>query len=271
MNDTAWIPVGDLGKAFQPEANTLAPTADLVGRSLLLNLADGRRLECRFEGADTLMLSGLDDAPNWDRQPCLTTRIRKGIYFVDFLRGAAPIISHSVVLDLNRGVCTLITGCLPTEAEAGLSLLQRAIQGRELTAVATQFVHGAIGVPFSESAPKHESTLELVDRRVEYTYSPTERYEHIYLNPSFYSWHCLLGSEQGLADTDRCHYYKIDELLYLFVWREKIVPTLGVVLLDLDQLKTTGKVFGYRGYDFDGVTNFAVGATVRLLNTTSRA
>ena len=67
---------------------------------------------------------------------------------------------------------------------------------------------------------------------MEYTYSPTERYEHIYLNEDFYTWQCLMGSEKGLADTDRCHYLKLGEQLYLFVWREKIVPTLGAVVAD---------------------------------------
>ncbi|MCS6036118.1 hypothetical protein LNQ52_01035 [Klebsiella pneumoniae subsp. pneumoniae] len=33
--------------------------------------------------------------------------------------------------------------------------------------------------------------------------------------------------EKGLADVDRCHYVQVAEDLYLFVWREKIIPTLG--------------------------------------------
>ena len=38
---------------------------------------------------------------------------------------------------------------------------------------------------------------------------------------------CLDGVEKGLADVDRCHYVQVAEDLYLFVWREKIIPTLG--------------------------------------------
>ena len=88
-------------------------------------------------------------------------------------------------------------------------------------------------------------TTELIGRRVEYTYSPTERYEHIYLNEDFYTWQCLLGSEKGLADTDRCHYLKLGDELYLFVWREKIVPTLGAVVADFSAMRTMGKIFGH--------------------------
>jgi hypothetical protein len=271
MNDTAWIPVGELGESFQHEAHTLPPTDDLAGRTLQLNFEDGRSGECRFDTGGGLLWIGMDgDAAVCRVETYLATRIRDGVYFIDFIRGDAQVTSTSLVLDMTRGACTMVTGRLPTHAEASHTLLDRAARGMELTAVDAQFAHAAIDAPFSSGTPRHPTTLDLIDRRVEYTYSPTESYEHIYLNDSFYTWHCLQGSEQGLADTDRCHYYKIGPQLYLFVWREKIVPTLGVVLIDLERLKTTGKVFGHRGYDFGAVTNFAVGAKARLLNVTSR-
>jgi hypothetical protein len=111
-------------------------------------------------------------------------------------------------------------------------------------------------------------TTELVGKRIRYRYSTTELYEHIYLNPSFYSWHCLSGVEAGLCDTDFCHYIKLREELYLFVWQEKIVPTLGVVTIDLVRGKTDGKIFGYAGYDFGARSNFPVGAFVEFVNFT---
>ncbi|HJU49405.1 MAG TPA: MoaF C-terminal domain-containing protein, partial [Pseudogulbenkiania sp.] len=79
---------------------------------------------------------------------------------------------------------------------------------------------------------------------------------------------CLDGVEKGLADVDRCHYFKIDRNLYLFVWREKIIPTLGVVMIDLDHLKTDGKILGYQGSNFTELSNFPVGALAQVLNTT---
>lgn len=94
-------------------------------------------------------------------------------------------------------------------------------------------------------------------------------YEHIYLNPMFYTWHCIEGVEKALADTDRCHHIKIDTNLYLFVWREKIVPTLGVVMIDLDKAKTTGKIVGYEGDGVGALSNFPVGAHLKVLNQTA--
>ncbi len=110
---------------------------------------------------------------------------------------------------------------------------------------------------------------------MEYTYSTTERYEHIYLNEHFYTWHCLLGSEKGLADTDRCHYLKLGDVLYLFVWREKIIPPWGAVVVDFQAMRTMGKIFGHaQGAgsrdDASEVVDFRVGARARLLNVTSR-
>jgi hypothetical protein len=109
-----------------------------------------------------------------------------------------------------------------------------------------------------------------VGARAEYSYGPSECYEHIYLNEHFYTWHCLRGNEEGLADTDRCHYRKLGDRLYLFVWREKLVPTLGVVVLDYTDWVSRGKIFGYEGGDFARLTNFTVGAAIKLVNVVER-
>jgi hypothetical protein len=131
-----------------------------------------------------------------------------------------------------------------------------------------QFLRASIGMPLRSDVHPHNPTHELIGKRVKYVYSHTESYEHIYLNPNLYTWHCLEGIEKGLADTDRCHYFKIAEALYLFVWREKIVPTLGVVMVDLNAMKTTGKLFGFEGDDFSRLTNVPIGAHAILLNVT---
>ena len=50
---------------------------------------------------------------------------------------------------------------------------------------------------------------------------------------------------------------------------EKVVPTLGVVLIDLAQRKTDGKIFGYQGGDFGTLSNFPIGAHAQVLNETA--
>ncbi|MGL4858174.1 MAG: MoaF C-terminal domain-containing protein, partial [Enterobacteriaceae bacterium] len=137
-----------------------------------------------------------------------------------------------------------------------------------LTPVNAEICFGTLDTPYSDTASRHQFTRELIGMRNLYTYSPTERYEHIYLNEQFYTWHCLEGVEKGLADTDRCHYIKLAEKLYLFVWQEKIIPTLGIVLIDLENMRTDGKIVGYQDDDFDQLRNFPVGAHAWILNNT---
>jgi len=165
---------------------------------------------------------------------------------------------------------TALIATLPEKEETQGSLTDRAAMGKELTLVSASFLSGIVDQTFTADTPRHLATSDLVGKRVEYAYSPTERYEHIYLNENFYTWQCLSGAEKGLADTDRCHYYKLADDLYFFVWREKIVPTLGAAVIDFDLMRSAGKIFGYQGGDFAKTTNFTIGAHARLLNVTER-
>jgi hypothetical protein len=265
--------VGELAHGFEANSFRPLPSPDLAGRTLRLHLSDGQVIEHRFiseRSLERIAVSG-PAAGRSANEDYLALEIRDGLYFVDFVKGAEPATCVSLVLDLARQVCTQLTGRLPDEAEAGRSLRTRLGSGNlELTGVHAAFLGGAIDRNFDASVASHAPTSELVGKRVEYTYSPSESYEHVYLNENFYTWHCLLGVEQGLADTDRCHYRKLGDQLYLFVWREKLVPTLGVLVLDYESWTSRGKIFGYEGDDFSRVTNFTVGAKARLVNVVDR-
>ena len=260
--DARWIAVGELGEAFGSGADThtLAPSPGLAGKRMRLSFEDGSVADYHFHSATELMRGG------GKVEPYRAAQIRPGILFVDFIASDRRASTISLVLDLGRGICTAIEAELPTEADAKVPLIERVERGDELTGVTAKFLSGAIDAPFGQTIDRHTDTRDLIGRRIEYTYSRSERYEHVYLNERFYTWHCLAGSEQGRADTDRCRYLRVAERLYLFVWREKIVPTLGAILVDLEQMKTTGKVFGYRGFDFGAVMNFPVGARARLVS-----
>ena len=262
-----WMPVGELAKGFASRNYALPLSGDLAGKELKLYFEDGALVECSFATIDTLLWK-TTAMRSPVKEACSVTRVRQGIYFVDLVKHLERATTLSLVLDLRRGVFTAVEARLPQKAETRGSLLSRIDGRRELTDVAASFRHGAIGRPFEASMPRHAATEDLVGKRIEYTYSPTECYEHIYLNGSFYTWHCLRGEEKGLADTDVCHFYKLARKLYLFVWREKIVPTLGVVVVDLEAMRTSGKILGYEGNDFGKVVNFRVGARARLQNIT---
>jgi len=258
--DSGWISVGELGDAFGADADshTLPPSHRLAGKRMTLRFEDGSAVDYHFQSAAELVRA------QGRVESYRAAEIRPGILFVDLIASDRRAATISLVLDLDRGICTGLEATLPMETEAKVPLLERIGQGGELTCVKAKFLSGAIDAPFEHAAARHTDTRELIGKRIEYTYGRSERYEHVYLNERFYTWHCLAGSEQGLADTDRCRYLRVAERLYLFVWREKIVPTLGAVVVDLEQMKTTGKIFGYRGFDFGTVENFPVGARARF-------
>jgi hypothetical protein len=270
---TNWISVGALAESFAPDSNILARSEDLAGRRIMLSTADGSTSHYEFLSAETLTWA--DSGPGGGASGSETytaTSPRDGIYFIDFVKaGSRPPCTLSLVADLKRGVATSVTGLLPTAEVAHASLLRRAQAQQELTTVTANFVSAAIDRPYDAALPHHQPTTDLIGMRLQHRYNPHEAYEHIYLNENRYAWHCLAGIEQGLADVDRCHYYRVAENLYLFVWREKIVPTLGAILLDLDRMKTTGKIFGYADDALTKVSNFQVGAYSTLLNTTRHA
>lgn len=267
-----WIPVGALSEAFTPDANLLPQAEGLSAKTLSLHLENGWLIRLAFSTVRTLRwavhTADAGGEPELSAEiPCSVTEIRPSIYFVDFINPRERAGTVSLVLDMTLHICTVVLGTLPTSEQTDAPLSARITRGDELTGVKATFLSGTIDTPSTASAEKHGATIELVGKRIEYTYSASERYEHVYLNERFYTWHCLSGSEAGLADTDRCHYFRLAHHLYLFTWREKIVPTLGVVIVDLEQMKTTGKVFGYRDLTSGALVNFPVGARARVLGS----
>jgi len=264
-----FIQVGELVKGISE--GTLPRDDGLDGRELALSAADGSVTRLAFAGAGSLVweVTGGEHDGERGEETCLITRPRDEIAVVDYVASARRATAVTIVLDLARGAATTVTGTLPTAQDAARSAFDLATKGDELTLVAADITPSFIDGPWAAGEHPHALTDELVGKRVQYVYSQSEAYEHIYLNENLYTWQCLRGSEQGLADTDRCHYRRIADELYLFVWREKVIPTLGVVLVDWAAKRSNGKLFGYESSDFDVLSTTAVSSVATLLNVTA--
>jgi hypothetical protein len=272
--DNNWISVGALGEAFAPDSNLTAPSPDLVGKTITLYFENGDVIEHVFtsDSEMTWKVTAGEETGVSAEESYLATSLRPGIYFIDFVKATVEKdTSVSIILDLNENVATCVVSRLPDAEGAHSSLLARALKNEELTLVRSEFHHASVNKPFDPAAKHHQETEELVGLRIRHRYNPKELYEHIYLSPTRYTWQCIEGAEQGLADTDSCHYHKIGDHLYLFTWREKLVPTVGCVLMDHDSLKTTGKIFGYADDDLTQTVNFPVGAYSEIANWTKDA
>jgi hypothetical protein len=268
-NKTEWVQVGDLADGFAPEANTLNYVDDLAGQTIDLHTEDNTVIRHDFISDTQVAWSVIKNGETQTQgtESYTVTSIREGIYFVDFLKKLERATSVNIVLNMNTGNATVCVSHMPTKEETMRPVYQRVLDNDVLTPVEVTFIQASINTPFTEGSG-HASTAELIGKRVRYEYNPKEFYEHIYLNQNYYTWQCLKGVEKGLAETDLCHYFKIDERLYFFVWREKVIPTVGVIMIDLERMKTTGKILGYDGTDFEKLNNFPVGAFAKILNVT---
>ena len=246
-------------------------SSDLSGTSVRHHYEDGT-VTCFAFKNDLDLLWEVEAGPAagaTGRESYFATSPREGLYLVDYVAATERATTVSHVLDLARGAATVVVGTLPAEADVQKSAFRLALEGSDLPAVGARFLRAAIDRPFAPDSHGHAPTSELVGKRVRYVYGPTETYEHIYLNENLYTWQCLAGREKGLADTDRCHYWRIADQLYLFVWRERVVPTLGLVLVDWRTMRSSGKIFGYESSDFGTLSNTPVASAATLLNVTS--
>lgn len=263
MTEQQFIPVGALGEGFSHEPHVAPASTELAGATLRLQLPSGSS-ELRIDA---------DGTAAWADSKSFAVRVtslRPGFFLVDGVvpgDGGRRPMSLTFALDVEAGQVTMVRGWLPDSATAAESAFTRVQRGDDPTGVEVAFEHGTIGED-GGGEPTHVPSSELVGLRNRYTYSPREVYEHIYLSQNLYTWHCLEGVERSLADTDRCQTIKLRDKLYLFVWREKIVPTFGLILIDLDQLRTDGKIFGNDQFDSNSFVNFPVGALTEIINVT---
>lgn len=86
-------------------------------------------------------------------------------------------------------------------------------------------------------------TEELIGKHVLYRYNPRDAYEHLYLNKGTFVWHAVSGTENGLADAERCKMLKLRDSLYLLFWTETVMPVESIVVVDLEEMRSTGRFF----------------------------
>ncbi|MFD5250504.1 molybdenum cofactor biosynthesis F family protein [Amycolatopsis sp. NPDC058340] len=247
LSDTStWLPLDGLAPGF--DANKAPTVGDLHGRTFELACEDGTTFTAAFSGTRiewTYRGSGTDR--------CETFLVDDDLYYVQFHPQARQEEAFTLLLDVRRGRALLVLSKIgDTSPRVTQSFVAATIGGIEPT-----------GEPV---AP----TTSLVGRRVLWVYSTEHAYEHVYLSPHWYTWQCLAGPERGLADTDENSVYELRPGIYVFAWREKVIPCASVTVADhrdAKRLRSHGVLFGL---DATGSTptHFTFGAHGRLLSTT---
>lgn len=259
LSDTStWLPLDGLAPGF--DANKAPHSTALAGTVVTVTGESGSTTRYAF-AADSVdwQFTSVEGSPlasseGHDRYEAF--EVDEGLSFVQLHRSETADIAISLVLDLTHGRTLTVTQVIGT-----------AIPGR--TAVRQQFEPGTIdGATPSGAVPSRTSSL--LGRRVIWEYSAVHAYEHVYLSPQWYSWQCLAGPERGLADTDENSMFQIRPGIYVFAWREKVIPCASVTIADhrdINAIRSHGVLFGL---DASGTvpTHFTFGAYGRLLSTT---
>ncbi|MEU7527450.1 MoaF C-terminal domain-containing protein [Saccharothrix sp. NPDC042600] len=235
LSDTStWLPLDGLAPGF--DQNKAPTVTDLDGRAFDL---DGRRV--RFTGTDV----------EWDgTHPCETFLVDDELYYSQFHPGGREAVSLFLDLRSNRALVVTTT-----------------INDTGTPRVTQRFT--PVDLPGATGAPP-EPSRALIGRRAMWIYSTEHAYEHVYLSPHWYTWQCLAGPERGLADTDENTTYRLRPGIYVFTWREKVIPCAAVTVADhrdVTRLRSHGALFGL---DESGETptHFTFGAHGRLLSAT---
>ncbi|MDR6866205.1 hypothetical protein J2Y69_000797 [Microbacterium resistens] len=256
---STWLPLDGLAPGF--DANKATPSTALAGREVNVTAPDGTRIAHRF-GEDRVAWSFVpgtdDDSPASTGDDAYEAfEVDDGLLFVQFPHDSRPTEAVSLVVDLRHGrVLSIVSRILAPEP--GRTRVQHAFVPAEID-----------GAAVSGTAPA--PTTALIGRRVEWVYSPEHAYEHVYLSSRWYSWQCLAGPERGLADTDENSVWEIRPGIYVFAWREKVIPCASVTIADhrdAGRIRSHGVLFGL---DESGEvpTHFTFGAWGRLISVTS--
>ncbi|MGW3995214.1 MoaF C-terminal domain-containing protein [Amycolatopsis sp. NPDC004772] len=213
-----------------------AMSLELDGEIVTLGFADGIAGWSHHDGR-----SGAD--------PYDAVEVAPDIFFIDVWRR-----SHS-----EREALTLIVDRTSGRAMSVLTTVNdHAVPGKPR--ITQTFAAGTLAGVDVEQSPAE--TRDLLGRRLVTVYSPELVYEHVYLNSRLCAWQCIRGDEPGKADCDEATYWRFAENLYVFAFRERMIPCASVILLDLTRSRSTGKFLEIE----DGkIHNGGIGSDLHLL------
>jgi hypothetical protein len=113
---------------------------------------------------------------------------------------------------------------------------------------------------------KLERTRDLVGQRLLIIYSPNHYYEQIFLNSGRYCWHNLKGEQYGDAASETCDFFKFDDKIYVYSWREMLIPCGTSYILNYKNNVATGKFIGWTGGG--EISHSYAGGEMQVLSTT---
>ena len=237
--------------------NRLPATDKLSGSELSFHLEDSTSLVCNFiDGNSTKWaisggpyngMSGQD----WYE----SIEVALDVLFIDMLFQSRPRDSMTLIVNSKTRRVLSILSKVAKEKKPGVPQVEQ------------EFKTGVLGDPsIKPEGPKPGPTRDLIGLRTFNRYSPNHLYEHIYLSSERYCWQNLIGEQRGHGDVDLATTYKFDEDLYLFTFREFLIPVASVFFYNMKDLRSTGKFLGIKSTG--EISNDASGAYIQKASMT---
>lgn len=241
-------PVPPMQRDMDLMANRLASTTVLDGRSFILEFEDGSQTSMALSASHvrwSAVTSGGDQRSGEDAYDAV--EIRPGVFFVDFV-AADGSMAFSHVIDTAEG--RALTVWNEGVETAGARDLREFLRPSRIVG------HDGPYEPVQE-------TRELLGKRLFCEYSREAALEHIYVNSVTIVWHWLLSPPELKQEVgiEAVSMWKVGDRLYLISTRGE-EPIQLTLLIDLDQMRNVGRLFGYGHF---GVVDRRCGATVTFL------
>lgn len=209
------------------------PRSDVLAGTSLVVVEQGRSpLHLDFHTGDEMSWRRDDGATGTDWYEAV--EVRPDVHYVCVTDAARPLQAAVLVVNRATGRTLTITSVIADEPTPG--------QPRVSQTFRPGIVDGA-AVTGDPPTP----TRDLIGLRALYRYSPNHLYEHVYLSSERYAWQCLVGEQRGHGDVDLATTWRLDGDLYVFTFREFVLPVAATWLYDLDAMRTTGTFVGLSG------------------------
>ncbi|MEU1272297.1 molybdenum cofactor biosynthesis F family protein [Streptomyces sp. NPDC005799] len=226
------------------DANRLPRTEALAGTSLSIAQADGGALYLDLRTGQEV--SWRDGAGRQGTDWYEAVEVRDGVHYLTVTDEDRPLRAVVLVINRNTGRTLTAESLIADAPSPGRPRVGQVFTPGVLTGSSPR---GA------EPAPSRD----LIGLRALYRYSPNHLYEHVYLSSERYAWQCLVGEQRGHGDVDLADTWGLGDDLYVFTFREFLIPVAATWLYDLRALRTTGTFFGLGA---DGRAKVAPGGAV---------
>jgi hypothetical protein len=233
VNDTRltappdWKEMDDFAAGI--DGNRLPATDSLDGTTLVLTEQGRTPLTLRFAGADQVEWERGDGSSGTDWYEAVLAR--PDVVFLTLTDRSRPLCACVLVVNRRTGRTLTVSSRIAEEP----------IPGRPRV---SQLFRPGLLEDMTITGEPPAPTRDLIGLRALYRYSPNHLYEHVYLSSERYAWQCLVGEQRGHGDVDLATTWGLGDDLYVFTFREFLIPVAATWLYDFDALRSTGTFFG---------------------------